>query len=175
MFSLFRRTPKISAPTIGFLDLTDGEASTELGADRAALNPLFSSSEDSSAEPPRCNVLFLYCRLQADGSIRGSSRSVREIIRDSGAAVVVVATENSAESYIAGANNQRYGHANLVMTLDRRGDLFPKFFQRLFTEMKNGVSMPVAWVKLAPQIPGADHADCPDTIFSCEAGQLAFK
>jgi len=61
------------------------------------------------------------------------------------------------------------------MTLDRRGRVFPKFFQRLFTEMTRGVSMPVAWVKLASQIPGADHADCPGTIFSCEAGQLVFK
>ncbi|PYJ69794.1 MAG: hypothetical protein DME75_10375 [Verrucomicrobia bacterium] len=175
MLSLFRRIPTISAPTIGFLDLTEGEASIELAADRAAISPLFGSSEDSSFEPPRCNVLFLYCHIEPDGSIRGYNRSVREVIRDSGAAVVVVATENSAESYIASTKKQRYGHANLVMVLDRRGDVFPRFFQRLFTEMKRGVSMPVAWVKLAPQIPGADHADCPDTIFPCEAGQLAFK
>ena len=175
MLSLFRRIPTISAPTIGFLDVTEGEASIELAADRAAISPLFGSSEDSSFEPPRCNVLFLYCHIEPDGSIRGYNRSVREVIRDSGAAVVVVATENSAESYIASTKKQRYGHANLVMVLDRRGDVFPRFFQRLFTEMKRGVSMPVAWVKLAPQIPGADHADCPDTIFSCEAGQLAFK
>jgi hypothetical protein len=175
MFSLFRRTPKIQSPTIGFLDLTAGEASNEIAADRAAISNLFSSSEDSSSEPPRCNVLFLYCRLEPDGSVRGSNRNVREIIRDSGAAVVVLASENSVDSYIAGTKKQRYGQANLVMALNRRGDVFPKFFERLFAEMKRGVSMPVAWVKLAPQIPGVDHADCPGTIFSCEAGQLAFK
>lgn len=175
MLSLFRRIPTISAPTIGFLDLTEGEASVELAVDRAAISPLFGSSEDSSFEPPRCNVLFLYCHMESDGSIRDYGRRVREVIRDAGAAVVIVASENNAESYIAGTKKQPYGHANLVMTLDRRGDVFPKFFQRLFSEMKRGVSMPVAWVKLAPQIPGADHPDCPDAIFSCEAGQLAFK
>jgi hypothetical protein len=100
MLSLFRRTPVISGPTIGFLDLTEGEAAIELAADRAAISPLFRSSEDSSLEPPRCNVLFLYCHIEPDGSIRCYSRSVREVIRDSGA--VVVAAENSAESYIAG-------------------------------------------------------------------------
>jgi hypothetical protein len=120
-------------------------------------------------------VLFLYCHIEPSGTIRGSSRGLREIIRDSRAAVVVVASENSGDSYIAAGKRCGYGLANLVMALDRRGDVFPKFFQRLFTEMKHGVSMPVAWVKFAPQAPRAEHADCPGTIFACEVGQLAFR
>jgi len=100
---------------------------------------------------------------------------LREIIRDSGAAVVVVASPNSGESYNAAAKEKPYGSANLVMTLDRKGDAFGRFFQKLFGEMKRGKSMPIAWVKLAPQGPHSVHTDVPDTIFLCELGQLAFR
>ncbi len=175
MFNFFRRTPTIKSPTIGFYDLTGGGASVVVAADKAALDPIFSASAEGSGAPPICNVLFIYCDIEPSGSIRGSSRGLREIIRDSRAAVVVVASENTGDSYIAAAKRQGYGQANLVMAIDRRGDVFAKFFQRLFTEMKQGESMPVAWVKLAPQAPQADHADCPVTIFACEVGQLAFK
>jgi hypothetical protein len=174
MFSLFRRTPTIKSPIAGFLDLTNGDATTEISADRLALSPLFNSSLDSSSEPPHCNVLFVYCHLEPDGGVRGSGQSLRELIRESGAAVVVVATENSPQSYIAAAKAHSFGRANLVMTIERRGVIFPTFFRQLFAEMKRGVSMPVAWNKLAPQIPGVDHSHCPGTIFACEVGQLAF-
>ena len=131
--------------------MAGGDASVAIVADKAALVSLFSSSVESSDVPPICSVLFLYCHIEPSGNIRGSSRGLREIIRDSRAAVVVVASENSGNSYIAAGKQRGYGQANLVMALDRRGDVFPKFFQRLFTEMKQGVSMPVAWVKFAPQ------------------------
>jgi len=35
--------------------------------------------------------------------------------------------------------------------------------------------MPRAWVKLAPQVPHGTHPDCPEAIFACEIGQLAFS
>lgn len=44
----------------------------------------------------------------------------------------------------------------------------------LFADMKLGVSMPVAWVKLAPQGPLKEHESLPSTIFACEAGQMVF-
>jgi len=175
MLNLFRRTPTIQSPTIGFYDLTSGGASAAIAADKAALVPIFCASVESSEAPPICDVLFIYCDIEASGGICSSSRGLREIIRDSRAAVAVVASENTGQSYIAAGKQRGYGQANLVMALDRRGDVFPRFFQRLFTEMKRGVSMPVAWVKLAPQAPQAEHADCPGTIFACEVGQLTFS
>jgi hypothetical protein len=60
------------------------------------------------------------------------------------------------------------------MTLSRKGSSFPPFFARLFADMKRGVSMPVAWVKLSPQGPVKDHENLPSTIFACEAGQMVF-
>ena len=35
--------------------------------------------------------------------------------------------------------------------------------------------MPLAWVKLAPQVSGAEHEDAPGTIFAPEAGQVTFR
>jgi hypothetical protein len=61
-----------------------------------------------------------------------------------------------------------------VMTLSRQGAAFPPFFAQLFTDMKRGVSMPVAWVKLAPQGPVKEQDKLPSTIFACEAGQMVF-
>jgi hypothetical protein len=109
------------------------------------------------------------------GVVDGSKVGLREIIRDSGARIVVIATENTADAYIAGAANKPYGRANLVMTLQRRGNRFASFYVRLFKMMFAGDTMPVAWVKLAPQVPGAEHEDTPGSIFAAEAGQVTFK
>jgi hypothetical protein len=171
-----RRATVIQSPTLGILDLSAGSSVAMINADRAAIGQFFSSVLESSGTPPTCNVLFVYCDIEPDGSIRHCNSGLREIIRDSGAVVVVVASENPGSGYVAAAKRKPgYGHANLVMTTDRRGAVFPVFFQRLFTHMKRGVSMPVAWVKLCPQIPGLQQTDCPAYVFVCEAGQVVFR
>jgi hypothetical protein len=165
----------IKSPTIAFLNLKGTAGEQILAEDKSALASMFTAVQESSTTPPPpCDVLFIYCDIAADGRIAGATAGLREIIRDSGARVVVVASENEGDNYIASAAKTGYGHANLVLTLDRRGPVFPAFFSRLFADMMKGTSMPMAWVKLAPQIPGHDHADCPGTIFSAEAGQIAF-
>ena len=68
--------------------------------------------------------------------------------------MVVVATPNSGRSYSVAANrNEQLARANLMMTIDRKGEAFAHFFRRLVADMKQGTSMPRAWVKLAPQTP----------------------
>ncbi len=167
--------PRIENPTLGILDLSGGTDLQLVEDDLAQLSPLFAGVEQSAAETPNCDVLLVYCRLEDSGGICGSARSLRGVIRDSGAKVVVVASPNAANSCIAASKQERYGAANLVMTLDRKGTIFGQFFRRLFTAMKQGTSMPMAWVRLAPQGPRIDHDDCPETIFFCEVGQLAFR
>lgn len=166
---------KIRSPRLGFLNLKGAAGEQILAEDRRALAFMFSAVQESSTMPPPADVLFIYCDIGPDGRISGTRAGLRDIIRESGAHVVVVASENPGESYIASAKKTGYGYANLVLTLDRRGAVFSKFFSRLFAQMMNGTSMPMAWIKLAPQIPGLDHADCPGTIFSAEVGQIAFK
>ena len=50
---------------------------------------------------------------------------------------------------------------NLVITFHRNGKDFARFFRSLFQLMWAGKSMPMAWVQLAPQIPGPP----PRTLF----------
>ena len=165
----------IDAPRFGIVNLKAGAAASMVADDTAALTPVLGRPIDSGSTPPQCDVLLMYCDISADGRVQGSDSGLRELIRDSGASVVVVASENASEAYVAAARNKGYGRANLVMTLQRRGDAFPAFFVRLFSEMKAGVSMPAAWSKLASQVPGREHTDCPATIFACERGQMAFR
>jgi hypothetical protein len=165
----------VRSPRLGVLNLAGNDANRLITDDLKALTPLFGQSAQSTAAAPACDVLFVYARVQDSGVVEGSKVGLREIIRDSGAKIVVVATENSPDAYIAGAPNKPYGRANLVMTLERRGNRFANFYVRLFKMMFAGETMPVAWVKLAPQIPGAEHEDAPGSIFAAEAGQVTFK
>lgn len=166
---------KIHSPRLGFLNLKGAAGEQILAEDKSALMGLFSNVLESSAAPPSCDVLFIYCDIADDGRVSGATSGLRDLIRSSGARVVVVASENPAKSCIASAKKTGYGHANLVLTLERKGTVFSAFFNRLFTLMTKGKTMPLAWVKLAPQIPGHVHADCPETIFLAEAGQIGFK
>ena len=87
----------------------------------------------------------------------------------------MVASENRGEAYISSTKGRTHGRADLVMTIARNGSAFPQFCSDLFEEMKRGVSMPVAWVKLAPQGLVKEHTSLPEMIFACEAGQLVFR
>jgi hypothetical protein len=165
----------VASPRLGVLNLLGNRGSAFIREDLRALTPLFGKATQSTSAPPACDVLFIYARVQSSGVVEGSQSGLREIIRDSGALVVVVATENKLEAYIAGARKKLYGNANLVMTFERRGARFPAFFARLFKMMFDGETMPIAWVKLVPQIPGAEHEDAPGTIFAAEAGQVTFR
>ena len=174
MFSK-NRIPVLSSPKVGILDLCGGPARDFVESDAGFLRTLFAEVQIVDLAVPTCDVLFLYAELTAEGAVVGSSRGLREIIRDSGAKVVIVASANPSGNYIKAGNRKPYGQANLVMTLDRRGDAFGRFFLALFSKMKRGTSMPSAWVELNPQVPGRESSECPGTIFACEIGPLAFS
>jgi hypothetical protein len=165
----------ISSPRLGIWNALGPAAISAVEEDRAALAPLFAITRESSDVPPPCDVLLVYCGMEPDGRIDGSADSLREVIWKAQACITVVATENAPESSIAASKLPGRGRANLVMTVARNGRAFPTFFGRLFGAMKTGKTMPVAWVELAPQIPGRDHPECPGTIFACEAGHIAFR
>jgi hypothetical protein len=93
------RAAVIKSPRIGFLDFSGGELAGQLLEDKAAFGSLFESNADSISTPPQCDVLFLYCRIGPEGTIEGSHHGLRELIRDSGAVVVVIASENTGPQY----------------------------------------------------------------------------
>lgn len=165
----------IEAPRIGFFNLLDLSAESILEEDKRAFGPLFAAIKESSVSPPVCDVLMIYARIEADGKIAGSADGLREIIRQSGAAIVVVASENDGKSYAAAGRSTGYGQANLVLTIRRKGIAFTQFFTQLFGRMSKGKSMLLAWVELAPQIPGATHENCPESIFAAEVSHIVFQ
>jgi len=165
----------IRNPKMAFLNLMGGPASLLVKEDATALKPLFSECLESPHDVPICDVLMVYATIGADGGILKASGNLREIVHESRAPIVVVATENDGPSYIAASKRPGLGKANLVMTLKRNGQAFPEFFKKLFGMMHGGVTMPMAWVKLSPQGPGAKHENVPETICAMEVTHVLFK
>ncbi|HET7151358.1 MAG TPA: hypothetical protein VFI60_08100 [Candidatus Acidoferrum sp.] len=165
----------IQNPKIGFLNLIGTAGRPLINADATALKPLFSACLESDGDIPACDVLMVYARIEANGAIQNVSQNLREIIHKSNAPIVVVATENEGQSYIAASKRPGSGKANLVMTLKRNGQVFPNFFKELFAMMHRGITMPMAWVKLAPQTPGVEHRNVPETICAMEITHVRFE
>src|SRR5262249_19211678 len=125
---VFRKGKSIKQPRLGILELSLGEYGSLVACDKAGLSNFFNSVSFSEDMPPTCDVLMLYGCVESDGSIKNSKLGLREIIRDSNAAVVIFATANPSEHYIQAGKQKPYGHANLVMTISRKGDAFTAFF-----------------------------------------------
>jgi hypothetical protein len=96
---------------------------------------------------------------------------IRDFIKASGALVAVVVSENGVTHKDALRPDNGWS-ANIVIILDRRGPVFVSFFQKLFQAMKDGTSMLMAWVQLAPQMPGHDHPECPVSYVHIGAGHV---
>jgi hypothetical protein len=176
--SSFQRTTAdrplpIANPVIGFLNHTGAVGDLLSQADQGVLSPLFKVVKTSDDLPPRCDVLFLYCTVNVEGPV--STPTIRELIKNAGAYVAVIASENSAEAYIKSVGRRTDWSANITMVVNRKGDKFGLFFHRLFAEMFKGRSMLMVWSELAPQIPGTAHTDVPDSIMAAEAGHITFQ
>lgn len=169
----------IANPTIGFLNLAGDSGWTLAQQDRAALARGFSAASDiETTKVPRCNVLFLYGALAPSGEMAGQPIALHELVRAAGAHIAVLASD-VPQDVLRHADFNRYvqaGHdwpANIVLTLNRNGESFGRFFKSLFAQMREGATMPMAWVRLAPQGPVA-QADGPGTVALMEAGHIAF-
>ena len=171
------RNQALVDPVLGFLNLEGERFASLIAEDRAALSPLFSKIECGTGhEIPKCNILFVYANIAADGSFGlGADSTLRHLAEKAGASVAVLATNNPPDASIASANLPGPKRANVVWTLNRRGDSFPRFFKELFTKMKAGKGMPIAWNSIAPQYKNAKHDELPETICALEAGQVRFR
>jgi len=152
-------------PRIGFLNLLGEEGERLVAEDRPALEPLFAAAVEGRDVPaPACDVLFVYADLGRDGNVFATEVGLRHLLRQSGARVLVVASENTSESCIVAAQEAGHSGANLILTLARNGAELPGLFVRLFQEMKQGTPMPAAYGELSP----------PGKIFLADAGDLVF-
>jgi hypothetical protein len=165
----------VHSPKIGFLNLIGIAGMPLLEEDKAALSSMFNSSEVSSKLVPECDVLFLYVQAGTDGRLVGTSDGLRDIIQKSKSVIAILASPNEPNNLIAASKPTGYGKANLVLTINRKGQAFPSFYVELFKSMNRSKTMPVAWVELAPQIPGVVHQNCPDGIFAAEISHIVFS
>ena len=169
----------IENASLGLLNLVGEAADDLLARDRADLAPVFAGRvQVSTRAVPRCNLLFLYCALDTSARVSGTEFSLRGVIKAAGAHVAVVASEVPAEILMAPGFGSSLGSArdwsaNIVITMNRNGDSFGRFFRELFSQMQDGKTMPMAWVTLAPQVPQQSD-DIPGTVCLMEAGHIAF-
>jgi len=165
---IFRTRPTptgtvIRDPVLGALNLQGSWVEDTIEEDVEALRPYFTAVRTSSDVPPCCDVLLLYCAINSSGELQNTPKPAYEIIRDTGASIVIMATNNPAENYSAIPKGSLES-ITLVMTIDRRGQHFASFLARLFAEMHGGLSLGLAWVKIAPQNPRAVHEDLPSVM-----------
>jgi hypothetical protein len=165
----------IEKPAIGFLNLQGDSGTPLMDKDSRELSPLFNTSVTSTLEIPTCGVLFLYCDINDNGQVGGTTHSLRDLFKHAGAYIAVVASENDPDALIQALEGNAGWFSNIVLVLDRKGGKCPTFFRRLFEMMGTGTSMLMAWVELVPQIPGYDHKDAPETVMLAEAGHVTFR
>lgn len=108
----------LKEPVLGLL--TVGVDAEKAAADRDQLARFFATVRESKTDAPKCNVLFLYARIDARGAIEGTTRDLRTIIHDSGASIVVIASENDPDHYLATSHSEPHKGIFLVMTIERR-------------------------------------------------------
>lgn len=99
---------------------------------------------------------------------------LRQVVQATRAAILVLASPNSPTSLRAAASLPGPKEANIVLTLDRNGTGFPRFFHALFGKMREGRDMMSAWVELAPQHPSANESWAPQTLLLAEGGKIVF-
>jgi hypothetical protein len=169
----------IADPIIGFANLAGARCEAIVDQDHASIGGLFPGrSRVTAAAIPECNILFLYCTLLPSGKVSGYDASLRDLIGRSRATAVVIASEVSADllknpEVLKSLARGDHAAIDLVITLDRKGEAFDRFFKSLFELMLTRVSMPMAWVTLAPQGPDASDNN-PGMIFHAESGGVTF-
>lgn len=123
------------------------------------------------------DVIHVLCNVSQAGHLAGSEISGTQLIetccsRD--VKLLWIGSSNPPDGYIQGfkAKGRRI---NLVMTIDRKGEKFPNFLEKLLREMSKGVAMPVAWNQLCPQVPGSEHAESPSSIYFAGLGDVRLR
>ena len=160
--------------TVGFSNLAGKDFVSFLAEDHAAVSALFESTNIAHGRQiPVTKILFVYARFAANGALEETPAvGVRQVAQEAGAKILVVASpipENAIQSVM---NFPGPKTANLVFTLDRKGDAFVSFFRTLFERMRDGEEMLQAWVELAPQAPTETNNN-PELVLLPEAGGIA--
>jgi hypothetical protein len=110
----------LEAPVLG--SLVVGTDASDAKADVARLGRFFSKVHKSTSATPKCDVLFLYANVNADGTFRGVKQTLSAVIRESEAVIVVIASENPPENYLTLAASD---HEGIVLVIRSNGRVPP--------------------------------------------------
>ena len=128
------------------------------------------------------DVVHLLCEVDANGRLvaeddsRLKGSDLMEACRTSNVKILFIAQDNPVEHYslaFIGPDKRRGLGLNLILTMERKGDLFGRFVEALLQRMSAGATMPVAWVALAPQIPNpppGTEEEQPLLVFRADRG-----
>lgn len=190
MFGLFNRSkntvksPKTLLVSIGIPE------ETLFDSDRDIYQSYFSDITEYQAETvsdffnfisdKHFDIVHLFTDVLLNGTIQNASGYYfLENLSEAKTKLVIFASDNPADCYIAfypKSHDNSIKPMNAILTIERKGELFPKFFKSLFELMANGDTMPQAWVKLAPQNPHANAAEAtmPGAIFIAGFASVKF-
>jgi hypothetical protein len=124
---------RILNPKLGVWNLGGQEFAALVNEDRAAFGSLFEEVIVSGdGKVPQCDALFVYARLEPDGSLRDAGEpTIRHAAARAYCSIVVSAANNESDRVVAASKLQGPKGASLVLTLDRKGDGFSRFFKEL--------------------------------------------
>lgn len=121
------------------------------------------------------DIAHLFINIDANGTLEGQPiPQIMKQLEQKGVKMILFADTGPAKHATNGfhADNTKGIRVNFVVTIDRRGERFRKFFKNLFTLIANGESFFMAWVKIAPQGDGPWMDDLPSTYVAVGRGDL---
>src|SRR4030095_11663162 len=130
LYLTFRgRNAGVVEPTLGLLNVGGDSFIPLLEQDRTALSPLFSKIEMAAGyQIPKCSVLFVYADVAPDGSFGlGGNVTIKHLSEKAGSCCAVRAPTSIWDPAIAAPRLPGQKGANLVWTLDRKGEAFCRF------------------------------------------------
>jgi hypothetical protein len=109
------------------------------------------------------DVVHLFCeideggRLAADADSWLSGSELLDACREGDVKLLFIANDNPGEGYLKAFSGEGISRGlDFVSTINRNGESFGLFLEGLLRKMSSGETLPVAWVSLAPQIPGGE-------------------
>jgi hypothetical protein len=128
------------------------------------------------------DIVHLCCEVDGNGELVGGGGvkvgggDLLEACHGADVKLLILAASNPADNYMRAFDKKREPKGlrlNQVLTIDRKGEKFPAFLEGLFRRVSGGISIPTAWVELAPQHEGPAHDDLPGTVCLMGRGGVA--
>src|SRR5215469_8237953 len=153
MFKFFQRQDRtvgtkilVASFSIAFAPETEADYSVYRRCYKSVQKKLFSNARGFDDEIRGVDVLHLLAILDLAGQISTDSgeqfaaATLLDKCVNANVKAVLFACDNKGDAYVRGVPAKPL---NLVMTIDRRGELFPEWLGKLCTLLASGITFPV--------------------------------